>query len=507
MSQFISFQPEFRQAIPEVIGNHDYSFFCELLNRIDEIMVQSEIEKEVVYHAISQTQAERCATAVKQGKGFEGLSYKAQLFLQQKARMGFRCAIARQLTGESFRDFSCHLADSPMLQRFCLIDRIDTIKVPSKSNLQRYEMRYPEELIRDVVILLNKAATQEIAGQNHLNLKDRISLSDYYVDATCVDANIHFPIDWVLLRDATRTLMKAIAIIRKNGLKNRMISPHEFIRQMNHLCMKMTHTRRKKDSKRNRKKILRLMKKLIKKIIRHAERHLEILVNRWSETKLSEGQVNQIVQRIQNILDQLPEAIHQAHERIIGERRVANSEKILSLYEPDIHVIVRGKASGETEFGNTLLIAEQSEGLIVDWKLYCEKAPQDSKCLIERLEGFRDRYGFYPEQVTADRGYSSPQNERYFSGKNISNQVCPKAVKTLEEKLHDETFRENQTRRAQTEGRIGIMQNKFLGKPLRSKGYLSRDMHTTWAVLAHNLWVLARLPKAEEDKLKLPLAA
>jgi hypothetical protein len=49
-----------------------------------------------------------------------------------------------------------------------------------------------------------------------------------------------------------------------------------------------------------------------------------------------------ILRRMKRVLDQMPEAMRQAHERIIGERRVANADKILSLYESDIHVIVRG---------------------------------------------------------------------------------------------------------------------------------------------------------------------
>jgi hypothetical protein len=53
----------------------------------------------------------------------------------------------------------------------------------------------------------------------------------------------------------------------------------------------------------------------------------------------------------------LPRAQKQAHERIIGERKVANAEKILSLYEPDIQVLVRGNAGAEVEFGNKLLLA------------------------------------------------------------------------------------------------------------------------------------------------------
>jgi hypothetical protein len=64
-------------------------------------------------------------------------------------------------------------------------------------------------------------------------------------------------------------------------------------------------------------------------------------------------------------------------------------------------------------------------------------------------------------------------------------------------------FREHQQRRGQTEGRIGILKNEFLGKPLRSKGYGVRALSVAWAVLAHNLWVFARLPQAEEEQQQI----
>ncbi len=40
--------------------------------------------------------------------------------------------------------------------------------------------------------------------------------------------------------------------------------------------------------------------------------------------------------RMVGILTQLPAAVRQAHERIIGERPVPNGEKILSFYDADV---------------------------------------------------------------------------------------------------------------------------------------------------------------------------
>ena len=78
--------------------------------------------------------------------------------------------------------------------------------------------------------------------------------------------------------------------------------------------------------------------------------------------------------------------------------------------------------------------------------------------------------------------------------------MCPKSVKELSERMQDEDFRLNQKRRSQTEARIGILKNEFLGKPLRRKGFDSREHGVAWAVLAHNLWVVARLPQAAVEE-------
>ena len=267
------------------------------------------------------------------------------------------CNVVRELTGESARGLSIPMADSELLQWFCGIDRVDVVRVPSKSALDRYEKLMPETVVRKIVDQLNRlAATTGEEGQSMLELEKPLDIEALFLDTSCVKANIHFPVDWVLLRDATRTLMKAVTIIRRHGQKNRMSDPAEFIRGINRLSIEMTHTRRRPESNKARKQVLRRMKKLMKKIGLHARKHRDLLENEREQTDLSEGEAAVIIKRIDLIREQLPQAIRQAHERIIGGRQVANEDKILSLYDPDIHVLVRGKAGAEVEFGNTLLL-------------------------------------------------------------------------------------------------------------------------------------------------------
>lgn len=86
------------------------------------------------------------------------------------------------------------------------------------------------------------------------------------------------------------------------------------------------------------------------------------------------------------MLSQVPQVIKQAHERLIVGRIVASGEKVLSVYEKDVNVVVLGKAGKEVEFGSTLMIAESAQGLIHDWKLSRKAAPAEWRQLQESVQ-------------------------------------------------------------------------------------------------------------------------
>ena len=349
-----------------------------------------------------------------------------------------------------------------------------------------------DQEIKDWLVTLSDPKTAESMG-----LTEPLSFLSTLMDSTCVKANIHFPVDWVLLRDAARSLLSAIKTIRKQGLKHRMIEPSQLMRNMNKLCIEMTHVRRRKDSKKKRKAILRQVKALSCCIEKHAVRYKMMLEARWQETDWTETQKAQVISRIDNILNQLPAAIKQAHERIIGERPIKNDDKILSLYEPDAQVIVRGKAGNEVEFGQGLLLCEQANGVIVDWKLFKGQPPSDSRLLQETVIRLEKQYGAI-DSVCADRSFYSQQNETFLKEHHIYDALCPRNPTQLKVRLTEEKFHALQTRRGQTEARIGVFKNAFLGRPLRSKGFFHKQLSVTWCVLTHNLWVIARMALADE---------
>lgn len=491
-TQLIPFPESLRPPLPTIEGNVDYRQMRDQLLRIDELLRLGGLEDRFVAHVLAGWV-----------QGHQQISVRAQLNFQRHTRRALRCNLLRTLLQEDFRGLAVRLADSPLFQYFCGLAELDRIVVPSKSTLQRYAHWTDQPTLeRFVHELLVQAHTEPKA----LRLKEPIDLDACFLDTTCVEANIHYPVDWVLLRDATRTLMKAIALIREQGLRHRMEPPAMFVKRMNRLCIEMTHAPKKADSQRHRKKVLRKMDRLIGTVRAHARRYRQLLDEKWPRTEWTRPQAEQVVRRIDGVLQQLPAARAQARQRILREQPVPNEEKILSLYEQEVRVIVRHKAGAEVEFGNTLLIAESRQGLLLDWELFQQTAPQDSRLVTARVQRVEHNLKIKLKELGADRGFDSSSNQEQLAERKIFNGICPRDPHQLQERLRSWKFLGLQRRRSQTEARIGIFLHNFLGDPLRAKGFAHRQLAVGWGVLTHNLWVLARLPQRQARK-KLVAAA
>ena len=494
LGQIIPFPEELHPRLPTIVGNVDYLTLRQRLEQIEALLRQGGVERDFVQRALTHWKR----------TGAREPSAHQQIQFQQRARRALRCTVLRTLLQEDYRGFSCQLAGNPLYQWFCLVDALDQVRVPSKSEVQRFAHWLPAEEMRALIDgLLKKAVDQP----KKLGLAQALDLEAYFLDSTCLKANIHFPTDWVLLRDGVRTLMKATLLIRKAGLRGRMQPPEEFLRQMNRLSIAMSQQARRAGRKKGRKRVLRQMKKLTKVVRAHAQRHRDLLEQQWEQTELTRGQVDHVLRRIDGVLELLPKAIKQAHERIIGARPVANADKMLSLYDPEVRVIVRGKAGAEVEFGNTVLLGENRQGVILDYEFFPDVAPADHQMLFGSLLRVWEGTGRHVEAVVADRGFATTDNSRTLKEGGTFDGLCPRKPAELRQRMKGKKFARLQRRRAQTEARIGILKHGFLGEPMRAKGAGHRELALAWGVLTHDLWMLARLRKVKQEPAALRQAA
>lgn len=481
----VPLQSFLRPALTPVLQNRDYDRLVEDFRQLDDNLTQGGLEKLAIRLALSQLPPD--ASEAKRHKQAEFALY------------ALRAELLRHLLGvPSFRAFSTTLASSDLLSDFCGCRSLAGVKWTSKSTLQRASQLFSDEDLRAF-----NARLIELAGDPdncyQLGVEQAEDLSVCLVDSTCLEANIHFPVDWVFLGDVTRTLLKAVKLIRSEGLLNRMpVCPDGLMRRMNKLCIEMTHTRHKKGAAKARKKVLRKMKGLLKRVGAHALKHRKLLDARFKETRFSRARADQIIRRIDEQLALLPQVIEQAHQRIIAGRLVKNHKKILSVYETDIAVIVRGKAGARVEFGNELFIAESPGGMIIDHMLYGKRAPSEGDKLMESVQrqaSLKRRQGL--EWAVADRGFGGTATRKALQGEGVRSHICPKSPEELEARFKEPDFCRWQTRRAGTEARIAIVKNHGGGRVWRAKGLENRRIAVGWSVLAHNLAWISRKVRME----------
>jgi len=489
-----SFQTDFRPALLPVKACRDYRRLREQLQTIDDLLLRSGLDQIMIGLALKERRKD---ISEEDDRLCDLNKFLKHSLIAWRTRL-----LIPFLDSSAPRKVAKKLADSPLCQWFCYISNFEEIDPPSKSTIDRYKKAYTREQLHQAFCLLLQQSAQENldydedldAYVNLLGFELPSDLSEAWFDSTCLKPNIHFPVDWVLLIDVVKTLAQATIILRNAGVKNRMPGggPDQFLRRVSQISIAMGNTRRQKDGKKNRKKIFRKLDKLVKVMAKHAEVHRDLMKRAPENFDLSPGRAKQVIARIDHVIEKLPQARLQARERIIGERKVKNADKLLSLYEPDTRVIIRGKSGAEIEYGNKLMLVENREGLITHWELY-NKNKTDAELLIETVGQTERNIGMKLGIMCGDRGFSSHKEQGKLSSQNPERKdhVTLKSVPELKEAMKDPEFRASQKRRAQTEGRIAIIKNNFMPGRSLSKGLHSRRLELCWIMLSHNLRKMA----------------
>jgi hypothetical protein len=136
--------------------------------------------------------------------------------------------------------------------------------------------------------------------------------------------------------------------------------------------------------------------------------------------------------------------------------------RIVSISQPHVRPIVRGKTATPVEFGAKISVSVADGFCYVDrlsWEVYNE-----STDLIGRVEQYRERFGHYPASVHADKLYRSRENRRYCKDRGIRlsgpplgrPKRDPKETKALK-RLH----RQDEADRVEVEGKFGLGKRRY----------------------------------------------
>jgi hypothetical protein len=223
------------------------------------------------------------------------------------------------------------------------------------------------------------------------------------VDATCAPADIAYPTDLNLLNEA-REMAEQIIDVLHGPLQGAVGKPRTYRQKARKEYLSAAKARRLSSGKR---------RMAIGKQLRYVHRdlvHIERLLtdDRVTLLLLSPRQYRKLLV-IHELYRQQKQMFDQRCHRIDG--------RIVSLSQPHIRPIVRGKANAPTEFGAKLSAALIGGYAFLDqigWDNFNE-----STRLTEQIEDYRNRFGCYPASVHADKIYRTRDNRTYCRERGI----------------------------------------------------------------------------------------
>jgi hypothetical protein len=174
-------------------------------------------------------------------------------------------------------------------------------------------------------------------------------------------------------------------------------------------------------------------------------------------------------------------------------------DRIVSISQPYVRPIVRGKQDKPVEFGAKLSVSLNGDGVAcVDhlrWDAFHEGGD-----LKSQVEAYRTRHGYYPEAVLGDPVYGTQANRRYLKGHGIRFAGKPlgrpkKVTEANREELKrlKAQRREEYLQRIPIEGKFGQGKNGYRLNYIRAK---RADTSFAWInsiFLVMNLLILLRI--------------
>ena len=137
-------------------------------------------------------------------------------------------------------------------------------------------------------------------------------------------------------------------------------------------------------------------------------------------------------------------------------------DRIVSISQPYIRPIVRGKAKSPVEFGAKLDLSVDETGICRLEKLSFD-AYNESTVLKTAIENYKQRTGHYPERVLADQIYRNRDNITFCNGLDIrlSGKRLGRPKKNADTKEEKKTAYQDNTDRIEVERKFSLAKRKF----------------------------------------------
>ena len=368
--------------------------------------------------------------------------------------------IIQKQYGYSDRELVEQLTENPYYQYFIGLPGYQETAPFVPSLLVEFRKRLTDEIlgeINEMILSYNHPDDETRSGGSGTSGDGRNAEEDknsgtLLLDATCAPQHIAFPQDINLLNEARENLEEIIDTVcyEYNEAKPRT---YRINARKDYLMLA-------KQKKRTAKRI----RKAIKKQLQYVRRDLGYIDRFLGEGKeLSEKQENRL---------SIIRKVYEQQKYMYKNKVHTVADRIVSISQPYIRPIVRGKAKAPTEFGAKLDLSLDEYGMARIEKQSFD-AYNESDVLINAVERYKERTGHYPARILADKIYRNRENLAYCKahGIRLSGPTLGRPKKNPDE--------DRKTEYQDAVDRIGVERSFSLAKRCFGLGLITTKLDTT----------------------------
>jgi hypothetical protein len=380
------------------------------------------------------------------------------------SRTALGALLVKERLGLTDRETVEAIQENPYLQFFIGLEEFTREKPFDASLMVDFRKRFGEEGMQRIAEAIALASLPEDTaedqdvdqGDNGENTSsdsssthagEKPNRGKLLADATCAPADIRYPTDVSLLNEA-REQTDALVDRLHEPLVGQEPRPRTY--RVKARRQFVAFVKRKKPGRHKIRQANRRQLGYLKRNLQAIDRLLE------NPQALPLAQLSR--QEYKNLL--VCRELVRQQQQMHDQRTQRIDDRIVSISQPHVRPIKRGKAGRDTEFGAKLSVSVVDGFSFVDrlsWDNYNE-----SQDLVGQIESYKERFGFYPESVHVDKIYRTRENRAFCRERGIRMSGPPLGRKpqtvSREEKRQaaaDEAIRN------QVEGKFGQAKRRF----------------------------------------------
>ena len=299
------------------------------------------------------------------------------------------------------------------------------------------------------------------------------------IDATCTPADITYPTDLKLLNEAREKTERIIDDLHA-AMSGKVKKPRTYRKKARRDFLAVALSKKPKASK---------IRTAIGKQLRYIKRnlgHIHWQLDNGASLQDLTAYWHKCLMVIHTLYDQQLEMYRQRSHRC--------ADRIVSISQPHVRPIVRGKVSQRVEFGAKISASHVDGFVMLDrfsWDAYNETSD-----LVEQAEAFRQRFGHYPASIHADKIYQTRANRAWSKERGI--QLSGKPLGRPRELTAEEKKRQRQDEkdRIPIEGKFGNAKRKGTLQRVMAKLAVTSRTVITIGLIVLNLDTMLRFLRA-----------